>query len=224
MANQFLSLALFLMLLSFFIVMNAVSSFERDKTSPVMDSLALAFSNRVIERKMAPFDDPSARSSVDMGDTLEELEGLFNAHIAGFEASRNRLGTVMHVRTSVGQFENAIDMVDVDYNNDAIGTKGSFAQTLVTLMRSKERGKSYRMDMLLNIPKEPASFENEQPEEFVASLKRVSSFATSLEAVGMPKKMLSVGLIKGDDGFIDLYFYRYKPFNIYEKIKASAKE
>ena len=44
MANQFLSLSLFLMLLSFFIVLNSMSTFEQETTVPaVLNSLSLAY-------------------------------------------------------------------------------------------------------------------------------------------------------------------------------------
>ena len=47
MANQFLSLSLFLMLLSFFIVLNSMSDFEKQTAVPaVLNSLSLAFSSR----------------------------------------------------------------------------------------------------------------------------------------------------------------------------------
>ncbi len=220
MANQFLSLALFLMLLSFFIVMNAVSGFEDNKAKPVMNSLALAFSNQITEQEKAPSPETTPLDVIREGDTLESLEGLFNAHIAGFQSTRNRLGTVMHTRASVGQFENAIDMLEVEYTDTPIGTRGSFVQTMVTLLRSAEKGKPYRVDMILNTPENPADFQKKSPSEFSGSLKRVSGFAETLERAGLPAKMVSAGLAQGESGFIDLYFYPYKPFNLASKIKS----
>ncbi len=203
--------------------MNAVSNFEDSKSKPVMNSLALAFSNRVLEQEMAPFYTSTAQMSLNEGDTLEVLEGLFNAHLSGFEVTRNRLGTVMHVRTTVGQFENSINLSGLNYNNYTLGVQGSFAQTLVTLLRSEEKGQPYRMDIILNIPEEPVSIKKQNPDKFISHLKNVSSFASVLEGAGMPKKMISAGLAKGDSGFVDLYFYHYKPFNMYDKINAESE-
>ncbi len=228
MANQFLQLSLFLMLLSFFIVLNAVSDFEDDKSRPVLNSIALAFSNHP---------DPNITGAADNdiqtileekreGDTLEALKGLFNAHISAFEAKKNRLGTVMHVRVPVGRFRNAIDFPSISYSDAMIGMQGSFLPTMITLLRSAEHGEPYRMDIILNVAQDPSVYLSNQPGEFAADLRILSGFATSLERSGMPKKMISIGMEEGDSSYLDLYFYQYKPFDLMKKIqrKGSAYE
>ncbi len=218
MANQFLSLALFLMLLSFFIVMNGMSNFEESKSVPVMNSIALAFSSGSINNSRAPFDEKNNQLSMGSGDTLESLEGLFNTYIAGFDVSRNRLGTVMHVQTSVAQFKNAISVFELAYDDINIGDKGAFILTMVTLLRSAQEGVPYRVDIVVNIPKTPTIFQKQNPDEFIKNLKLVSGFAQALEKAGMPNKMLSAGLAKGKAGFVDLYFYKYKPMDLSSQI------
>ncbi|PCI56063.1 MAG: hypothetical protein COB36_04525 [Alphaproteobacteria bacterium] len=224
MANQFLSLALFLMLLSFFIVMNAVSSFDDSKTSPVISSLSLAFSNHIPKESEDPVKEATPRVASGEGDTLEALDGLFNAHISGFQATRNRLGTVMHVRTDVGAFENAIDISGIGYDDVAMDGRGSFVLSMVSILRSQEKGQAYRVDMILNLAEDPAVLQKESPDEFLRDLKRVSGFAEKLERSGLPKKMISAGVGKGDIGFIDLYFYRYKPFDILAEINSEKRK
>lgn len=224
MANQFLSLALFLMLLSFFIVMNAVSSFDDSKSRPVISSLSLAFSNHIPEKTEDPVTESTPRVAQGEGDTLEALEGLFNAHISGFQATRNRLGTVMHVRTDIGSFENAIDISGVGYGDLSVGERGSFALSMITLLRSAEKGQAYRVDMILNLPEDPALFQKTSPDEFMRDLKRVTGFAERLENSGLPKKMLSAGVAKGDVGFIDLYFYRYRAFDMLAEINSEKRK
>ncbi len=214
MANQFLSLALFLMLLSFFIVMNALSDYEKSKAISVINSISLAFSSEVSNNNRAPVAELSRAAAVGEGDALGELEGLFNTHMAGFEVSRNRLGTVMHVQTSIGKFENAIDVMGVNYNDADLGDKGSFLKTMVTLLISKKKGIPYRMDMVVNISDDPTILKQQNLDEFMRSLKQVSEFASTLERAGLPKKMISAGLAKGQSGVIDLYFYRYKAIKL----------
>ena len=53
---------------------------------------------------------------------------------------------------------------------------------------------------------------------------RVSLLAGHLERKGLPKKMMSVGLVKGKPGYIDLYFYRYKPLNVPDEIKEMREK
>lgn len=219
MANQFLSLALFLMLLSFFIVMNAMSSFEDFKSKPVINSLSLAFSNHTPDKKEDPVLEETLRVTKGEGDTLESVEGLFSSHISGFKATRNRLGTVMHVRTDVGAFENAIDLSGVAYDDVSVDGRGSFVLSIISILRSEEQGQPYRIDMILNLSEDPAILQKNSPDEFISDLKRVSGFAEKLEKAGLPKKMVSAGAAKGDSGFIDIYFYRYKPFDMLAKVK-----
>ena len=229
MANQFLSLALFLMLLSFFIVMNALSTFEDSKSKPVVSSVVAAFSTQIINKDReksatAPEVTTPDDDTIGQGDTLESLEGLFDAHVSGFEVARNRFGTVMHVRTSVGSFENAIDMIGVDYDTVPVGERGSFAQTMVAILRSEKKKQPYRVDLILNIPEDSALFQKESPDDFIKSLKRVSDFAETLEKAGLPRKMISAGLGQGEVGFIDLYFYRYKPFDMVAELKKAQAD
>ena len=229
MANQFLALALFLMLLSFFIVLNSVSSFDEVKSRPVMTSLIIAFSNRIPEKPEDPSVRPSPLVAVSDGDTLSGLEGLFKAHIANFKASRNRLGTVMHVRAEVDEFEEAIKMPGTgNYNNIAVDMQGSFVHTMITILRSDQADKPYRIDLVLNTDEDPALMQKDSADQFAKDLKQVSLFAEKLEENGLPKKMMSAGLAQGESGFIDIYFYPYQPFDVVARIndeqRASGKK
>ena len=226
MANQFLALSLFLMLLSFFIVLNSVSNFERQNAVPaVMNSLLLTFSSQ--ERKVEPRPAPKPSEYEDQrkGDTINAVEGLFNAHIAGFEASRNRLGTVLHVSLPMQRFENAVDAAYFsEFDASESGEEQSFILTLVTVLRSAERGDPYRIDMVYNIPEDPVILKETDPNAFWAALKRASDLAENLEERGLPRKMMSVGLQKGQIGYIDLYFYKYAPFVFPENVLKTLSE
>ena len=225
MANQFLSLSLFLMLLSFFIVMNSVSDFEEYKARPVMNSLLSAFSNDVVvSPPPTPVDPGQIMESNKKGDTLEALEGLFNAHVSGFEVKKNRLGTVMHVRVPVGRFENALDFSSLDVPDIAFGTRGAFLPTLVSLMRSEVNGIPMRVEMILNTQGEPDELLKNDPSGFASSLRRVSGFAQKLERSGLPRKMMSAGLGAGDPSKIDLFFHRYKVINIAEALEDQERK
>ncbi|MGH1375729.1 MAG: hypothetical protein ACRBCK_05195 [Alphaproteobacteria bacterium] len=222
MANQFLSLSLFLMLLSFFIVLNAISSFEEVKSQPVLNSLSLAFSQEAVKEDLqSPSQEVNPRAVENEGDTLDKIEGLFQGHIAGFDATKNRLGTVMHVRVPIIEFESAIDVSELDFLSSDQQGRGSFAQTIVTVLRSGQNNNPYRIDMLLNIPQDPATQMQRNPGEFRAELKRVSGYANILQENGLPKKTITIGLTQGDSGYIDLYFRRYEPFDLSAKIKAA---
>lgn len=224
MANQFLALSLFLMLLSFFIVLNAISGYEQTKSEPVIKSIALTFSSEEKRREQEVSKEPTPVVASNKGDTMASLEGLFNAHIAGFQASRNRLGTIMHVRADVKEFEKVINIQGGSYDEAALGGRGAFAKTLVTLLRSENEGKPYRIDMYLHTPEDPAEYQKEFYNEFMTGLRRVTGFADRLEDVGLPKRMISAGLAKGKPGYIDLFFYKYKPFDMMAAMKEAEEQ
>lgn len=218
MANQFLSLSLFLMLLSFFIVLNSVSEFEQSKAEPILNSLSLAFASKITQKPVAPLKidvaDESILDNKREGDTLEELEGLFNAHISGFTAKRNRFGTVMHVSLPITRFESAMEFSSYNENLLNAGPRGAFLPTLITVLRASENGKQYRVDMILNTSSDPAVLDHENQPAFLRDMRRVTNIADTLEQKGLPKKMISTGLKQGKEGMLDVYFYLYKPFTL----------
>ena len=231
MANQFLSLSLFLMLLSFFIVLNSMSTFEKQTAVPaVLNSLNLAFSGRdqnLLEGYMNV--GPSAvltpyENGKGEGDTLETIEGLFNAHLAGFRAKRNRLGTVMHVSLPMSEFERAVKTASLEAPQGGDANPMTFSQTMITLLRSAELDRPYRIDMVYNLENDPMVLLRGAPDSFKSALIRVSALAGTLERKGMPRKMMSAGLAKGRPGYIDLYFYRYKPLAVSDNIREMQEE
>jgi len=227
MANQFLSLSLFLMLLSFFIVMNSISSFEENKAQPVLNSLNQAFTNvdMEIKKPSAQPIEQAIEKSLRKGDTLEAIEGIFNAHIGGFEAKRNRLGTIMHVKLPIGRFESAINIDGYENYRKEPGEPGAFAQTLITLIRSAENsGQQYRVDMILNVGQDPAQYQTSAPTDFTKDIARVGNLATALGETGLPQKMMSIGMRQGKTGMLDVFVRRYAPLKFNESTAEKAED
>ncbi|MDH5722226.1 MAG: hypothetical protein OEY94_02755 [Alphaproteobacteria bacterium] len=216
MANQFLSLSLFLMLLSFFIVMNAVSGYEETKTQPVMRSISLAFSNEENVKDLGPSDEPTIIMNVGSGDTLSDIKGLFEGHISNIQATKNRLGTVMHIRVPVQSFRRAIEMPSLDNSEQAKlsnADEGSFLQTLVTVLRAEKSNMPYRADIILEVPYQPNNVEQENLGQVNTDLKMAAGFTSKLEEYGLPKQYISAGLMNGESGYISLYFRSYVPYS-----------
>lgn len=215
MANQFLALSLFLMLLSFFIVMNAISGFDETKKNPVMESISLTFAYKDPEKENNdPSPDPTTRLVVNQGDTLTNIEGLFSANIANFQATKNRLGTIMHVRLPLNSFEYQINMPQIMKDDGDVieNAEGKFLITMVTLLRGAQNKMPYRMDMALSVPSAPQDFMRNNPDEYAKQIKKLSEISQTLERSGMPVKLMSAGIEEGDEGYIDLYFYPYRPY------------
>lgn len=211
MGNQYLALSLFLMLLSFFIIMNASSGFEDAKASPVLNSLSLAFSNKTMEQGLAPENTDSEGFVIGVGDSLQQMESLFNAEIAGFEATRNRFGTTMHVRVPVIAFERAIDVPKdrnfaVPRGQKYIKGRGAFLPTLVSMLKAEQKNMPYAIEIVLNTVEEPAVMVKNNPAEFDERLSKIASIADKIEEDGLSQEYISASLKKGENGFLDLYF------------------
>lgn len=211
MGSQFLTLSLFIMLLSFFIVMNAMSTREGDKSRSVLQSLDLAFSSNALEGDISASYRPDPLKSTQEGDTLDRLKALFQSQISGFEATKNRLGTTMRVRIPLEALEQALRPSESAGGAEDIG--GFFLPTLVSLMQSDEAGIPYRMDMVLNVPENPALMSHESAAEIAQHVRKMAFFAQVMEDQGLPKKLVSPGLAQGPKGTVDLFFRRYAAFN-----------
>ncbi|MCB1783230.1 MAG: hypothetical protein KDI13_04485 [Alphaproteobacteria bacterium] len=230
MANQYLSLALFLMLLSFFIIMNGVSGFEETKAHPVMNSIALAFSNKPGNEDRAPDDQINKDFVIGEGDALSQIEGLFNAEVIAFESVRNRFGTTMHVQVPVLEFERAIDVPrssstqPLEQGNAYTKGRGAFLPTLVSLLKADKRGMPYRMDMILALDNNPADETAITPKLLEEKVEKIGALAGKLERAGLPQKFITAGLGQGKSGFIDLYFSPWEPIVTENDIKGEAPQ
>lgn len=228
MANQFLSLALFIMLLSFFIVLNTLSNFQEMKSRPVLKSLAIAFSSQEIGEEEAPSIEETVKQSFKKGEALDNINGLFEAQIAGFEAKQNRFGTEMHIRvplrhlkrgimSSNGGSSEATKAYDGIEREDDKALQslqsGFFLPTLVSLLKAEDTRVSYRMDMVLNVPYIPSKMQNQSPKRLQEPSLSIGEIARHLEEAGLPKKLYSMGLAQGKEAYVDLFFRRYERFD-----------
>lgn len=213
MANQFLALSLFVMLLSFFIILNGLASFEDVKAKPVLNSVATAFSTRdtVIEDTVPPALIESTANSTREGDTLTQLQAVFEANIAGIDVERNRLGTVMHVSMPLKKFENGIILPNPQSGRTREEAGGFLLPTLISIMHSRENV-PYDMDIVLNLETDPAQAAIDHPEALKDSLQTISRIAQTIEDEGFPEELLTAGLGKGRAGYVDLYFRRHEAF------------
>lgn len=226
MANQFLALSLFVMLLSFFIVINAMSNFEESKSRPVLRSVSVAFSTKSLVEEKAPSFVDAQGDSYTQGDAIDHVEALFRAQITGADITKNSQGTVMHIRLPVRSFERGVGAAGesgINPEKARSGAGGFFLPTLVSLLQAKKTGIPYHMEILLNIPQNPAESFNKNPKIAGTALKQASGYAERLEAAGLPARLVNAGLTLGKEGYVDLYFRRYRPINpLGESVKKEA--
>ncbi len=220
MGGQLLGLSLFIMLLAFFIVLNAISQFEEVKVRPVMQSLSHAFAANIQDMPLdeQPSVTEAETASVKEGDTVERLQALFTAQIPSHEAVVSERQGVMYVKVPFDDFEAAVMAVGQrnaldDDSGQAQFFRGFFLPTLVALLKTDTVQTPYRMDMMLNIDENPAHLQNQQPQRLADTMQTMSAIAEKIEAGGLPAKLLSSGVRKGEAGTIELLFRRHIPYS-----------
>ncbi|MBX2835058.1 MAG: hypothetical protein KTR28_08830 [Micavibrio sp.] len=198
MANQYLGLSLFLMLLSFFIILNSMSEFKQDKAAPVLNSLTLAFTpDDEVKLDAGPTEAPAPAERE--GSTLDKIQGLFNAQISGLKAKQNRMGTELRLKMNRDAF-----MAEA---NSTLAGDGSafFLDTLVSLIDTQNTAR-YKMDMVASV-----AGDDRATRESVA--QDMSALAGKLEAAGLPQNMISAGIGEGEAGTVELHFRPFKRFD-----------
>jgi hypothetical protein len=221
-SSQLLSLSLFIMLLAFFIVLNAYSSYEDVRVKPIMESLESTFSARIEQLDdLKPSVTPSNQFSHNEGDTIERLQALFKSQISGVEIEVNQSAGTMYVYLSWQDFKNALSsqitlegrFVDGDGNQvDTI----KFLPLLVSLIRSDQLGTPYHMDVTLNIGVSPSELQNKSPQNLNVFIEEVSSVVNRLEKMGVPKKLVTSGLAGGKTETVELFFRTHQSFNPFQ--------
>lgn len=223
MANEFLGLSLFIMLLSFFIILNALSDFEDTKADPIMSSLNMAFSAGAIDKDApAPSIQSSEETSMNEGTTLDKIEGLFGAQVKNFRVTKNRLGTEMYIRLPRAEFEAALGNQGQDLFLEEEGSnpmmEAPFLEMLVDLINSARTTVPYRMDIVLNLGANPAVMRNESPETLDTAMRTVSGYSELLEREGVPIRFISAGLGADEADIVELMFRRYVPVDVSNSI------
>lgn len=213
--GQTLTLSVFIMLLAFFIVLNAISEVRQQKVGPALRSIVETFA---MERAAPPAlveeggeePEPSGK-----GDALGALDALFRAELPGIKAERDDGRGVMHVRMTREAFVNALEQAKtVSLPRESVyqWKPGSFVATLVGLTVLLKQGVSLRMDVLLNLAEEPAILRAKDPAALTAAMKEAGGIADILVKAGLLAENLSVGLNKGQPRTVDIYFRQNRPF------------
>ena len=73
------TLALFIILLSFFVILNSISTFEKQKAVSIMQSIEEAFTTKIFKDDIAPSQTPDALRLAGEGQAVETLEKLFKS-------------------------------------------------------------------------------------------------------------------------------------------------
>ncbi len=212
--GQLLNLSLFVMLLAFFIVLSAFSTFDADKVEPVMASLESTFTSVV----QAEGDAPSIIQDPDQGggegNSIDRIEALFKAQIPGASYEKNEKDGTMTARLPFDRFlTQALEIKASDMSAagpQEISEENLFLPMLVAVLKTEEEGHVYQMDMLLEIEQNPSVEKNTNPQGLQTDVNRIGQVAQTLQREGVPEHLMSIGLSTGEQGMIHILFRPYE--------------
>ncbi len=206
---------MFIMLLAFFIVLNALSSYEENKADPILGSLQNTFSSATSNiAQRLPSVRPSESEEEFKGEgqttTVDRIKDLFRGRIAQIEIKENKERGIMMVEVPYAEFSTAI--LAMGQNLDDIGESEEmpFLPTLVSLLQTENNGQRYRIDMILKTTADPIDLKSLQPEAFRSARDKIGKLSRRLGTAGIPDHFMSIGLRQGRENMLDLIFKPYE--------------
>lgn len=216
--GQLMNLSLFIMLLAFFIVLNAMSSYEPNLAEPIIESLDNTFSTDAVKKDAAPSVKEDAVNSVNEGDIFDRIDALFTAQIISYKKTISSNRGQMVIELPLEKFSQGVmaaGQKDLTTMSTARNVRGNFlVPTLVSIIKSEQRDVTYRMDILMHVSDNPANLQNQNPTKLAATMRRGSALAKKLEQGGFSQKLINIGVKKGDEKMVQLVFRRHAPFQL----------
>lgn len=188
-------LSLKILLLAFFILLNALSSFEEERRSAVVDSVREAFQG-ILPAQLNLSTAPAA---------LDVFEGAENVIEALHKLFGNKL-PIVESRESPGTWTLQVDVPVDDLfagNSDALMPEGAEIVRLIAGVLADERFATpgYRVDLLYGIAGTASGVEGHR-----AALARAGALVRELQRQGLPADHLSSGLMPDFAGQVRIYF------------------
>ncbi len=198
-----LFLALYLLLLAFFILLNTISTFEEVKTREVQESLSSAFAAILPPTTSLQTVTSIEGPVVAAEDIQEKLGQLFDTAINVVRVEVIQPGKLMEIIMHVDQL--------FDPNSILIRERqASFMRQLAEVLADDEGYASYQMEMVMG-----SQIESKGVIEIENNLQiaRAGSFARELIDAGAPENHLYVGIDPGADPFIATFrfFWDFGP-------------
>lgn len=216
--GQLMNLSLFIMLLAFFIVLNAMSSYEPNLAEPIIKSLDNTFSTDAVKKDAAPSVKEDPVQSVNEGDIFDRIDALFTAQIVSYKKTISSNRGEMMLELPLEKFSQGVmaaGQKDLTTMSTARNVRGNFlVPTLVSIIKSEQRDITYRMDIIMHLSDNPANLQNQNPTKIAAVMRRGSALAQKLEQGGFSQKLINIGLKKGDEKMVELVFRRHEPFQV----------
>ena len=206
--TQYMSLSLMVLLLAFFIVLNAMSSFQEEKTKPRIESIDKKFATKAVGDKALPSRIASAENSGGAGEAFDNVEGSLKSQGIPFTSERLRGNSVLFVQMPEQRF---LALIGLGAANDSNEQNLFLGKLVMMLMPASNTSIHYKMHVMLALGDNPSTVARDNPDRARARAFLADRIASALVNHHFDPASLITGLQSGRAGFIDLYFETVTP-------------
>ena len=205
------TLALFIILLSFFVILNSISTFEKQKAVSIMQSIEEAFTTKIFKDYIAPSQTPDALRLAGEGQAVETLEKLFKSSFPQL--------TEVRTDTARGRFYAELPLTKLEkIITDFVQRQGSvvdnappenFFEYVLDIYKSNNATLRLEFYILSDAPLTKMESTN-----LLAQRLFLSDTAASFGRAGLPPQNLSIGFEEGTTGMARLIInnaFTYNP-------------
>ncbi|KLN60294.1 hypothetical protein WH96_14070 [Kiloniella spongiae] len=205
--NYIALLSLKLLLLAFFIMLNAISSYEEEKARAVLESVNNTFRGDASHMERYASFDQALDNLDDKADLVTEIERLFETTIPAVEREQGSTQNFLRLKLPVDA------MFLGDEVELASGRELLLKRLAQSLQKLDAEGSYYEFEFLYGTT---ARNTDTQVVSFDLILKRLEVTANEVLTAGIPKERLAVGLQPNRAGsvFVVIRIYDQVPPNI----------
>lgn len=180
--NQILQLSLFMMLLAFFIVLNATSQFEDGKVKPVVESLYKTFGSKLVPQDAKPSEKVDPAQYLNSGQALEYFKETFSAELPQVEQSDQNDKGVMQLTMRRDMFESLITNTE----------QTTFDRVIAAMLFFDQRDNRYVLDVI--VPYSAERLERFDTNSLKVPVQRLERYVQTLIDRGLSKDMVSLSM------------------------------
>jgi hypothetical protein len=188
--NVVAMLSLYLLLLAFFILLNALSKLEDDRARTVLESVNEAFNGNVQSLDSVKAYSAALGPLDESGGLLSDIQELFESAIPATETEMSDNGTVMRLTlASDGLFRPG--------RADLQAGRMPFLKRLAEiLMTERDDGLVFELGVMHGVPEGQASIVAEAGPRSL-EVRRMGVLVNAFEALSLPSPQLSIGIAPG---------------------------
>lgn len=191
-SNIVLMLSLKLILVAFFIMLNAISEFEEARTRQVIDSVNKAFHGQIEPTNTPALLNGSPGLLPETKALINDVGSLFESLVPALRSTRTARTHTVHIELpSVALFRIGKDNLRAD-------RKALVRRLAKALLRRRARDIVYKLEFLHGTPGDGAAGARRAQE-----IRRVSAVASLLTDEGLTPELLSIGVLPGRSGRVE---------------------